>query len=349
MVNSPSKKRSKLTLAKYNDLKKPNKISRLPTTSRNDRSVLHSISSSNTASSRANNSSSVCYYHTKLPNEGIDIRTFRLSSLQVHSYPPTLLTNMSKSTSTTRWTIYPIDFDIDDSIDVSKSSSWCCIPKELMNKNRCVVEDMMVLPKGTAVTLLLPKLGKNHDSFSSLYKAVSIEDEKTYMQFGNSRSVKYYIFTGRVHSNPYEERVSSDAITFSEVTSAFNATRCNGYGVVLILSQITTTQSGHRIQSKNSTYITVRWLDLYLGKKQGIQLWTNTPYLRDYASNFNFSIQSSDDDNKYEEKLTLVLSFIYQEIYGDKLAIMNLIFLLCSQVCSLVEVSDLNILSNKYT
>ena len=171
--------------------------------------------------------------------------------------------------------------------------------------------------------VLLPKLAK-HEEKTNIHRSLCIDDTKSYLQFGNNRSVKYYVFTGDVASNPYRERAKCDGLTTSEMNASFNKSRCNGYGIVLTVSQSIVELNGRSNIHPNTTQVTVRWLDLYMGRSNGLQLWSTTSYLRDYTSNFNISFNSGSSEIDTETKLTVYLSLIYDEIYGDKVAVMNL-------------------------
>ena len=60
---------------------------------------------------------------------------------------------------------------------------------------------------------------------------------------------------------------------------------------------------------------------MLLGKKDGLQLWANLYSLRDFTGNFN-TIPAIEDNN---ESLRNLLGYIFEEIYMDKTATMNLL------------------------
>ena len=321
MVKSPSKKRAKITLAKFNVLTKQEQSIISVSTDSTTSGVLQERSLVNTSSTSVQKTSSKVFYHIKKPNEGIDMSSFRSSLLDGYSLCPTILTNISKST-TMRWNMYPLK---KSNISLSPiSSSWCNVPQELVNKNRCTVEDVMIIAKGTKITLLLPKLPKD-GVMTNIHRSLCIDNSKSYLQFGNNRSVKYYVFTGDVVSNPYQERAKCDGITTSEINASFNKLRCNGYGIVLRVAQSRIEFTGESNAYSNTTDVTFRWLDLFMGRRNGLQLWSHTSDLRDYTANFNISFNSEYSEIEMENKITVYLSIIYDEIYGDKIAVMNLI------------------------
>ena len=95
MVKSPSKKHAKLTLVKFNVLTMQEK----PIGSNNTNSTTSNIfrvrSSVNTSSAGCQNSSSKVFYHTKKPNEGLDMSTFCSSLVEAYSFRNAVLDNPS--------------------------------------------------------------------------------------------------------------------------------------------------------------------------------------------------------------------------------------------------------------
>ena len=102
MVKSPSKKHAKLTLVKFNVLTMQEK----PIGSNNTNSTTSNIfrvrSSVNTSSAGCQNSSSKVFYHTKKPNEDLDMSTFCSSLVEAYSFRNAVLDNPSV-TALTWW------------------------------------------------------------------------------------------------------------------------------------------------------------------------------------------------------------------------------------------------------
>ena len=128
-MRSPSKKHAKITLAKYNAIKKENDKNNSSTSSKAS-GVLQVTSTSNQLPASAPPISSTTYYHIKRPNEGIDMSIIRCNTLRSYIVSPTILTNISKST-TTKWSMHPLQKSNDET---TVSLSWCNIPIELVNK-----------------------------------------------------------------------------------------------------------------------------------------------------------------------------------------------------------------------
>ena len=103
----------------------------------------------------------------------------------------------------------------------------------LHNKSRCVVEDFMKLPNGTEIAVLVPTLSSKQPQ--SVCSIMSSLKDYNVVQFGQKCSTKYHLLHATIKSNNYLANLESEVTTLSEVMSAFNLNRNNGYGLSVSL------------------------------------------------------------------------------------------------------------------
>ena len=131
------------------------------------------------------------------------------------------------------------------------------IPTPLLNKNRCIIEDVMCLPENTKVTILIPK-PKPKDHLTNYQSNTYVECEKSYFQYGNEKN------QGHIHSCPYETYATNNALTLQQINKALNPNRNNGYGLTCIIQQCLysdkfSSQSSHKFR------LCIKWADVLHG------------------------------------------------------------------------------------
>ena len=183
----------------------------------------------------------------------------------------------------------------------------------LIDKSRCLVEDFMLLPKDKPVIILLPKLAESRRKFISNITRFPVT------QFGTVRSTKYYVIKGFVKSNVKYDACKDSLLTVSEVKSAFSLKRNNGYGVTIQVSEDCVTIPRNNV-SKNDTML-IKWIDVLNGGKTGIQVWSKLAKFRDFSSVLNSHCSIRDESNSH----LAILTFIHQELWSDKYALMFLL------------------------
>ena len=203
MSKSKSKKRNRVTCVDYK------KIVRKQTKPSNNRATSNSLSvvpyneSNRSKSSITSPTTSSFLYnllksapvppsssYIKTPcSKGIDLATFRLRFIQTCIPYQNLCNTIARSVAS-NFECYPKSNTIDSIVSNSNSA-----PIELLNKNRCLIEDYMQLPSGSEVALLVPLFSTkvNH-----ILKNLNIISDKHNVQFGTDRSKKYLLFSGYI-------------------------------------------------------------------------------------------------------------------------------------------------------
>ena len=304
---SVNKRKVKLTLAKYRSLeaKRPKRIHKESSQCESNPSPKHIILPANTTNTV--NST----YQIYKRSDGLDLSTFRRQSFSSFESPKTISSSIA-NTLNSRY-IYPESL-VESSDDISSYK----IPMPLLNKNRCVVEDVMCLPENTEVTVLIPK-PKQKDNLSSIQSNTYVECERSYFQYGNEKNQQYYMYIGYIHSCPNQIYASIDALTLHQINNALLPERNNGYGITCMLQQCLYNHS-FSSTSSHKFKLCIKWSDVLYGRKNGIQIWTHVPQLRDYSNNFKKNQNAITTDEMND-----VLGYISDEIFMDKLATTNLL------------------------
>ena len=311
MAKSPSKKRRKTTAVEYRKLN--SRTSPIRTT--NNSSASHSTLPSN------HTNDSTPFYQIHTLQNGIDLSSFCNTQLIHHvsssNNVPNIISRMINHIQITssHLTSFNTSSNNDDSTIPLTSFTP---PVQLTNMSRCVVEDVMTIKELSDIVVLLPVTTKDEDN-THIHDECKIISKRSYIHFGSDRN-KFYLFFGYVKSNPEEFNMTKNSCFKRDVMNAFTLPSNNGKGFTAVLSQVlfqsTDTQP---IQ----TEVKIKWVDVLFGRRYGLQVWTRLDQLRDYSDNFtHVSIGNNDDELKH---LNNVLSFIYDEVYGDKLSMMNLL------------------------
>ena len=312
---APNKRKAKLTLAKYrenNNKKKKNDPSEPDVNTPVSATAPNTNNCSQTTSAIRSNS----YYIRTESNDGIDLSTFRLVAYRSYIAPKTISSSLSNTLNSKF--VYNINTPTSSS---SKEDILSKVPYPLLNKNRCVLEDVMTLPEYSEITLLVPKPKRNEkkENLSYVQKNIYVECEKSFIQYGNTKNQRYYIYSGFIHSCPYASRSKNNALNCTEVNNALGRHRNNGYGFNCTIQQCLI----NNCFSEKSEYtfkLSIKWADVLHGRRTGIQIWTHMNQLRDFTTNFR-SLYGVN----LESSMNNMLGFISEEVYCDKLATTNLL------------------------
>lgn len=139
--------------------------------------------------------------------------------------------------------------------------------------------------------------------------------KKSFIQYGNEKAQRFYIFQGYIHSAPYYHRANINGLSCSEINNALKIEKNNGYGSTCTLQQCLI-DDGFLTKSNLQFKLTIKWSKLLYGKRSGVQIWTNMHTTRDFSSNFR---------NCNDDTMNDVLGFIANELHMDKLATTNLL------------------------
>ena len=304
-TRSVNKKKAKLTLSKYRE---QNKKRNKPNSSKPDDHDLSQPSSKR----KCNNSITTLrnpYYTIHKKSEGIDTSTFRLRYIQSYEAPKNIASSISNTLNS--------KFIYKDNTLPSIASSDdenAKIPLPLVNKNRCLIEDFMVLPETSEITVLIPK-PKPNESLSLAQDDMVVQCPKSFIQYGNEKNQRFYLFHGHVHSAPYFERADINALTCSEINNALKSGNNNGYGSNCTLQQCLICD-GFSSKSEHKFQLLIKWSDVFYGRKTGVQVWSSTNVMRDFSANFRNCNDEAMNDN---------LGFIADELFMDKLATTGLL------------------------
>ena len=327
MRSSPSKKRRKVTAAEYKVKTAKRQKQHKPATHQHSVAAPAKDHSSTKAKKTSNALSTNSVYKIFQPNNGIDLASFRFESLKRFTTTKNLASVVSKYIAVQYSFFGSIESDnITDSdrLDTSNINPF-------LNKNRLLVEDFLVLPKHISVLLLVPwfstkkhndKKDKDHSSkLSPIQSNTIICDESSYVQFGNSRSQKFYLLSGNVRHNPTYHDAKSNIISVRDIKNAFTKPNNNGKGLILNVGQVCFSTNGIPIYTNKDCDILVKWLDVLDGRRDGIQVWCHTDYLRDFSKCFNVVVHEVENEILWRN----ILGFIFEELYSDKINTMNLL------------------------
>ena len=187
----------------------------------------------------------------------------------------------------------------------------------LHNKSRLVVEDFIQLKPGAEVAILIPKLSSSQTpSIRSFMRTIG---NANLIQFGpNKHATKYHLFHANVKSNNQLLPITTHSLSVSDVISAFNPKRDNGYAVTFVLDS--NLQNRNNSSKLSSNTIQIKWIEILNGRAMGIQVWSKLDNNRDFTTNLEQYIKPS----SREEEVISILSFIYDEIASDAIATANL-------------------------
>lgn len=299
----PSKKRSKLTLEKLKVLKKSSSKStncnELPSSPPHNLRISTNIPVST-------------YYKIIKCNKGIDIKTFRRECIINHTAPDNATNIVSRAINSTSITYSSA---LKNKIDRGPNYPESCL---FTTKRRCVVEDFMLLPSKSRIFVLLP-VPLDETKPKSYFKAI-IKDEKCYITFGSSRNQRYYLCSGYIKSNPNYDLLQNDSMFTRDVMKSFKLPHNNGNGNTCKLYQVMSYENNDN-QLVFSPDILIKWVEVLDGGSSGIQVWADIDGLRDYLK-ISFTTNYA---NEFESEGNKVLHFLYHELYGDKLVMMNLL------------------------
>ena len=258
-------------------------------------------------------------YFKVLPSKGIDIKSFQIPF--INSFEPySNLCNTITRSASFHFICYPQNNYIKHStISNSSHSSSNNIPFELLNKNRCLVDDVMVLPSGYEVALLIPLFS---NSVEHIMKSVQVISDKHNIQFGTDRTKKYLLFVGTVRSNNKRYEIENDLVSQVDIMNAFKVGRDNGYGITLTVCQVMFDNCN--VQSTYNFYETdvlVKWIDVLNGRKSGVQIWAHLDSLCDFSKNFKYTPNNKDS----LDKLNAICGYIFDEVYMDKIYMIHLL------------------------
>lgn len=332
MSRSESKKRKRMTCVDYKQFKKKRKdttISNAPSSSPNnipnDISNQYNLTESdevlstyidNLYSSIEPISNSSPYIVTPV-SKGIDIETFRLPFIKACVPYPNLCNTISRSVSSS-FECYPQTTVRDCSMSCpSNNDDHHITPLQLMNKSCCLVDDFIQLKSGTEITLMIP-LFSSH--VKHILRCVHVSSDKHNIQFGTDRTKKYLMFEGHVRSNNNYHHIKSNTISRIDVIKAFKVGRDNGYGLTVTVRQV---MFGNKVYTNTSSPmykdVLIKWLDVLVGRRSGIQVWPNLSYLRDYSKNLKYN----PNEEKSLDAMNLISGFIFDELYMDKISMIH--------------------------
>ena len=304
-TRSVSKKKAKLTLAKFREHGNKRKKA-------NSSCEVESELSSPPSKRSCNNSITVCpnsFYNIHDKSDGIDLSTFRLNYLKDYKAPKNIASSISNTLNSKF--IYK-DYTTASIVNVDDDNTK--VPLPLVNKSRCLVEDFMKLPEKSEITVLIPKR-KCEETSNSGKNKWSVECKKSFIQYGNEKSQRFYLFHGFIHSAPYFEKANINALSYSEINKALKRQKNNGYGSTCTLQQCLISD-GFASKSHQQFQLLIKFADVLYGGRNGIQVWSHMNVTRDFSSNFRNSSDNSINDT---------LGFIADEIYLDKLATTSLL------------------------
>ena len=182
-------------------------------------------------------------------------------------------------------------------IDSSITDEDCNTSSLLSSFNRCLVEDYMLLPKGSKVIVLIPISFSKLSKWELFFKQ-DFQHDHTYLQFG---SKQFLHICGDIISSPYVD----------EISSGMNETKfLHGFG------------NGHFGSFVNFEYFEtqrlITWAEVLYGRDSGLQIWCN-------ASMFSFRDLFTLFSNKRRSNQALLnlLHNFYLEYLGDKISTME--------------------------
>jgi hypothetical protein len=161
-------------------------------------------------------------------------------------------------------------------------------------KNRCYVEDILMLEKGCRVTLLIPRKPKRLiNRFGSLINSSNTSQLYT---FSNNMKKQYYCLQCRLVNSPYH------ACAINRIIPSMNDVR---------LALSSRKEVCEVVADNDDTIYTLSLNDIMDGQKEGIQVWTVMKQIRDSANLFMRS--------RYDEaKMLNILHYLYEESCGDR-------------------------------
>ena len=275
--------------------------------------VIDQIVSSNTLPSSSS--------YTKTPSsKGLDLSTFRVPFIKAFD-PYSNLCNAITRSASSSFQCFP---QYNNSKNTNFLDTHFCtdsetFPIELLNKNRCIVEDFIQLPAGSEVALLVPLFS---NKVNHILRNVNIISDKHNVQFGTDRSKKYLLFSGYVKSNNKYEEFDRDNISRIDVMNAFRVGRDNGYGLILSVRQVLFgMKKDSMITSSHCGDVLIKWIDVLVGCKDGIQVWSHITSLRDFSKNLSYN----PNDEKSLDALNYICGYIFEEIYMDKIYMIHLL------------------------
>ena len=142
------------------------------------------------------------------------------------------------------------------------------------------------------------------------------------IQFGpNKRSEKFYVLSCTVKSNIHYHSIITMTMTRKDILSSFCESRNNGYGIVLQIhiSNLFDRKSSSKMAK---TANLIKWIDVLQSRMTGLQVWAHLDPQRDFTSILSSKCQVSKNSDAH---LLSILSYLYEEIYCDKIAMMQLL------------------------
>lgn len=270
------------------------------------------------------------------PNDGFDINHFRQSidedtpttsshfirsifSEVIHNYSFSKLTTSKTSpTRTTRSSISASQRTLShndnilfhttttvtttNNIEDNNLSQYSSKYSSLQLKNRCYLEDFMLLKKKDIVTLLIPKEKSFKQPFVHLIETIN----PVIITLAKRRS--YYCIEFTVENAPNNEQ----ALQGIHETDLVHGLGRGNFGCNLLYKyNVNDEKSDSNLICKNKTYL-ITWKQILDGKTEGYQIWTEIQILRDVSKLFH--------NVKYSpEKLLSRLRFMADECFGDRL------------------------------
>ena len=357
IMDNKSKKRSILTVQKYRKLNNKRQKTAIFLDIGNELNVVSRPPSErcNNARSRNDkqlNQSSLTYYIYP-SSKGVDLHIIRNDEHNVHSSKPNIASIMARAsqyrfvhivdkhtkstpkkqvakksyrsykdkgsiTSVPFQTTISSYFPVISRLETNNTTKNIYHPMSILyGKSRCLVEDFVVLPPNRQVVILIPTTDKNKHTKAILRSLKNSLPLFPIVQFGPKSSIKYYIVSGFVKSNPQYIKCIENTLSKSEVMSAFNVHRNNGYGLVIQFNHSDTEYNTSKSMNVN---VLVKWIEVLHGRADGVQVWSDIDKQRDFSNNINPNCLLGNDSLSH----TRIISYLYEEVACDINAILHL-------------------------
>ena len=353
MKQSPSKKRKKVTQKKYLEFENPSPKTPKIIILDNSNDYNNTNSNSGTMQNDATDSNSLTSPSTDSTpyaivnyTDGVDMSI--LCDIPFQTHQPNL--KIAKVITTSRNSSFQLVEKSNDNVstvpndnnriltrsmrgNVNTSDDNDSIENEtkfpieslLYHKNRCVVEDFLLVEEKTAVVVMIPK---NKFQYSSnLINVKSLLLQSNLIQFGGKRSIKYYILDCIVASNPFLNKFKDNDISITEMQMAFENDISQIYTVNLNINK--DTHDKNSPTTSNDTLFNISWFDVLRGRKNGIQVWAYLSKKRNFTDNF---LNISKNNKTPEEESLKLLSFLSEELHCDKeqsMLLLNNYYVMC--------------------
>lgn len=180
----------------------------------------------------------------------------------------------------------------------------------LWGKNRCFVEDFMVLQPHTDVVVLFPTTFDKVDNIMKAFDDI-VDTRPSVFNFGQgtsnvgkTKNSNYYCINGSILTNPKCEEIQSGGI--GDMKYGFSV---GNYGANVVLQDEEGTECYQLL---------ITWRNVLDGGTDGIQVWTKMDKWRDCRTNFA-------NIHKNEDKQLQLLHCLFEELYGDTCQLLYLL------------------------